>query len=259
MIPMDSDATARRREAIRQRGNLPHHIAIIMDGNGRWATRQGLPRISGHYAGRRAVREVVEGCVEFGIEYLTLYTFSIENWNRPPREVAALMRFLSKCLKEEREELKRNNVRLGAWGHLDDLPREVRKQLDSAIEELSKNTGLCLNLALSYSGRAEIVDAVRRIAEKVQEGTVAPEEIDEKIFDDHLYTAGTPAPDLLIRTSGEMRLSNFLLWQLAYSEIYLTDVLWPDFRKEHLEEAIVAYQGRDRRFGRVDPARTGTG
>ena len=254
---MDTDATARRRESIRQRGNLPRHVAIIMDGNGRWATRQGLPRIAGHHAGRRAVREAIKGCTEFGIEYLTLYTFSIENWNRPAREVAALMSFLSKVLKEERKELMRNNVRLGAWGHLDDLPPAVRKQLDRTIRELDGNTGLCLYLALSYGGRAEIVDAVRRIAEKVRDGTLAPEEIDEKIFADHLYTAGTPPPDLLIRTSGEMRLSNFLLWQLAYSEIYVTDVLWPDFRKHHLEEAIIDYQGRDRRFGRVDPARIG--
>ena len=251
---MDSDATARRRETIRERGNLPRHVAIIMDGNGRWATRKGLPRIAGHHAGRRAVRESVEGCSELGIEYLTLYTFSIENWNRPAREVAALMRFLSKVLKEEREELMRNNVRLGALGRLDDLPPSVRRELDSTIDQMSGNTGLFLYLALSYGGRAEIVDAVRRIAEKIQQGTLSPEKIDEAIFADHLYTAGTPPPDLLIRTSGEMRLSNFMLWQLAYSEIYVTDVLWPDFRTQHLEEAIIAYQGRDRRFGRVDPA-----
>lgn len=251
---MDSEATARRRETIRERGNLPRHVAIIMDGNGRWATRKGLPRIAGHHAGRRAVRESVEACSELGVEYLTLYTFSIENWNRPVREVKALMSFLSKVLKEERDELMRNDVRLGALGHLDDLPAPVRKELDSTIEQMSNNTGLYLYLALSYGGRAEIVDAVRSIAERIQDGTLKPEDIDETVFADHLYTAGTPPPDLLIRTSGEMRLSNFLLWQLAYSEIYVTDVLWPDFRKQHLEEAIIAYQGRDRRFGRVDPA-----
>jgi undecaprenyl diphosphate synthase len=230
-----------------------------MDGNGRWATRKGLPRIAGHHAGRRAVHEVVEGCGELGIEYLTLYTFSIENWNRPSREVAALMTFLSKVLNEERDDLLRNNVRLAAWGHLDDLPRRVRQELDRTIEMLRGNTGLHLNLALSYGGRAEIVDAVRAIAEKVASGELSPEVIDEQTFADHLYTSGTPAPDLLIRTSGEMRLSNFLLWQLAYSEIYVTDVLWPDFRKKHLEEAIIAYQGRERRFGRLHAARVVAG
>jgi undecaprenyl diphosphate synthase len=230
-----------------------------MDGNGRWATRKGLPRIAGHHAGRRAVHEVVEGCGELGIEYLTLYTFSIENWNRPSREVAALMTFLSKVLNEERDDLLRNNVRLAAWGHLDDLPRRVRQELDRTIEMLRGNTGLHLNLALSYGGRAEIVDAVRAIAEKVASGELSPEDIDEQTFADHLYTSGTPAPDLLIRTSGEMRLSNFLLWQLAYSEIYVTDVLWPDFRKKHLEEAIIAYQGRERRFGRLHAARVVAG
>ena len=252
---MASEPARSRKERILQQGNLPRHIAIIMDGNGRWATRQGLPRITGHYAGRRAVRDVVEGCAEIGIEVLTLYTFSVENWNRPPHEVAALMSFLSRVLKEEREELLRNNVRLGAWGHLEDLPSQVRRELVRTQELLSGNTGLRLFLALSYGGRAEIVDAVRAIARGVQRGEIAPEAIDESTFAAHLYTAGIPCPDLLIRTSGEMRLSNFLLWQLAYSEIYVTDVLWPDFRRAHLEEAIIAYQGRDRRFGRVDPAR----
>ncbi len=252
---MDPDAASRRREEILARGNLPRHVAIIMDGNGRWATRQGLPRIAGHHAGRRAVRECVEGCVDLGIEYLTLYTFSIENWKRPEYEVAALMAFLGQVLREEIEELNRNNVRLGAWGRLDDLPGPVRKELDRAIRALSGNTGLKLFLALSYGGRAEIVDAVRRIAGDVEAGRLKQADIDEETFARYLYTAGTPSPDLLIRTSGEMRLSNFLLWQLAYSEIYVTDLLWPDFRRLHLEEAIIAYQGRDRRFGRVDPAR----
>ncbi|MDM7915016.1 MAG: isoprenyl transferase [Candidatus Eisenbacteria bacterium] len=253
------EAAKRRTEEILSRGNLPRHIAIIMDGNGRWATRQGLPRIAGHRAGRRSVREAVEGCVELGIQYLTLYTFSIENWKRPAYEVQALMTFLGQVLREERAELDRNNVSLAAWGRLDELPAPVRRELDRAIEALRSNTGLKLHLALSYGGRAEIVDAVRRIAEEVAAGRLDPAAIDEERFASFLYTAGTPCPDLLIRTSGEMRVSNFLLWQLAYSEMYVTDVLWPDFRKEHLEEAIIAYQGRDRRFGRVDPARAVAG
>lgn len=256
---METEASTGRGETIRARGNLPRHIAIIMDGNGRWATRQGLPRISGHYAGREAVHEVVEGCAEIGIEYLTLYTFSIENWNRPKREVAALMSFLRRVLHEECDELNRKNVRLGAWGRLDDLPDPVRKELDRTIVALSGNTGLNLFLCLSYGGRAEIVDAVRKIGQQVAEGKLRPDTIDEEVIARNLYTAGTPSPDLLIRTSGEMRISNFLLWQLAYCEIYVTDVLWPDFRKEHLEEAIIAYQGRDRRFGRIDPARAAAG
>jgi len=256
---MEKDASAGQRSAILARGNLPRHIAIIMDGNGRWATRQGLPRIAGHYAGRNAVHEVVEACADLGIEYLTLYTFSIENWNRPRREVVALMNFLRRVLHEECQELNRKNVRLGAWGRLDDLPVPVRKELDRSIAALSANTGLKLYLALSYGGRAEIVDAVRKIAQEVQEGKLRPEGIDEELFANHLYTAGIPSPDLLIRTSGEMRLSNFLLWQLAYCEIYVTDVLWPDFKSRHLEEAIIAYQGRDRRFGRIDAERAATG
>ena len=256
---MESDSPSRRKEAILKRGNLPRHVAIIMDGNGRWATRQGLPRIAGHHAGRRAVREAVEGCADLGIGYLTLYTFSIENWNRPKYEVAALMSFLGQVLREEVEELNRNKVRLAAIGRIDDLPPPVRRELDRAVAILKDNTGLHLQLALSYGGRAEIVDAVRRITEEVKGGKLSPEMIDENLFSRYLYTAEIPSPDLLIRTSGEMRVSNFLLWQLAYSEIYVTDVLWPDFRRQHLEEAIIAYQQRDRRFGRVDPARVVAG
>jgi undecaprenyl diphosphate synthase len=243
-----------QKDTILARGNLPRHIAIIMDGNGRWATRQGQPRIAGHHAGRRAVREVVEACADLGIEVLTLYTFSIENWKRPQHEVRALMAFLGQVLREEIEELRRNNVRLGALGRLEDLPTPVRNELARAIEKLQGSTGLHLFLALSYGGRAEIVDAVRRISEEVAQGKLRPDEINEGLFAQYLYTAGTPCPDLLIRTSGEMRVSNFLLWQLAYSEIYVTDVLWPDFRKSHLYEAVAAYQGRDRRFGGVDSA-----
>ncbi|MFN8548957.1 MAG: isoprenyl transferase [Candidatus Eisenbacteria bacterium] len=246
-----SELLAERRELIKS-GNLPRHVAVIMDGNGRWATRRGLPRIAGHHAGRRGVREAVEGCAELGIEYLTLYTFSTENWQRPPTEVAGLMAFLRQVLKEEGEALDRNNVRLSAIGHLNELPREVKEQVDRSIEMLGKNTGLNLILALSYSGRRELVDCFRRLAAEVKAGTLSPEAIDEAAIQSRLYTADVPPPDLLIRTSGEMRLSNFLLWQLAYAEIYVTQTLWPDFRHQHLYRALSEYQKRDRRFGRVE-------
>jgi undecaprenyl diphosphate synthase len=241
-----------QREALVASGNLPRHVAIIMDGNGRWATRRGLPRIAGHHAGRRAVREAVEGCTDLGIEFLTLYTFSTENWNRPITEVTGLMSFLRQVLLEEREELRKNNVRMEAIGRIQDLPAEVRAELDRTIEELRGNTGLRLLLALSYSGRAELVDCLRRIASRVQDGALSAHEIDESLIENNLYTSGYPNPDLLIRTSGEMRLSNFLLWQLAYAEIYVTDTLWPDFRRRDLYRAISEYQKRDRRFGRVE-------
>jgi undecaprenyl diphosphate synthase len=233
-------------------GNLPQHVAVIMDGNGRWATRRGLPRIAGHHASRRSVREVVEGCTELGIPHLTLYTFSIENWKRPREEVAGLMKFLRQVLLEERKSLKENNVRLRAIGRLSDLPPEVRQEVEKTEEELSGNTGLTLLLALSYGGRAELVDCFRSLARQVLEGALPPEAVDEAAIDAHLYTTGYPHPDLLIRTSGEMRLSNFLLWQLAYAEIYVTDTLWPDFRKRDLYKAISEYQKRDRRFGRIE-------
>jgi undecaprenyl diphosphate synthase len=239
-------------DEIKAVGNLPRHVAVIMDGNGRWAKRRGLPRIQGHRAGRKAVREAVEGCVELGIEVLTLYTFSVENWSRPPREVSALMLFLRQTLKQEREELRKNDVRLGVIGRVSDLPEGVRKALRETIDYLRKGKGLLLNLALSYGGRAEIVDAVRKIVVDAGLAKTKPEEIDEKLIESRLYTAGIPDPDLLIRTSGEMRLSNFLLWQLAYSEMWVTETLWPDFRKKHLFEAVRDYQKRQRRFGRID-------
>jgi len=245
----DSGKTA---DEIKIAGKLPRHIAIIMDGNGRWARKRGLPRIQGHRAGRKAVREVVEGCVELGIEVLTLYTFSVENWSRPEREVSALMRFLHQTLKEEREELKKNNVKLGVIGRVSDLPKSVQKALNESIECLKEGKALLLNLALSYGGRAEIVDAVKKILSDVRVDQTRPEEVDEEFVERYLYTSGLPDPDLLIRTSGEMRLSNFLLWQLAYSEMWVTDTLWPDFRKRHLFEAVGDYEKRQRRFGRVD-------
>jgi undecaprenyl diphosphate synthase len=236
-------------EELRRRGNLPRHIAIIMDGNGRWAQARGVPRLMGHRAGRESVREAVKGCVALGVEVLTLYTFSTENWNRPAREVRSLMTILRSTLRAERRELKDRNVRLEVLGRLGDLPADVRAVIDETRAYLAGSTGLLLNLALSYSGRAELVDAVRAILS--HPGSPAGE-VDEDRIARALYTAGLPDPDLLIRTSGEMRLSNFMLWQLAYTELWVTPTLWPDFRRRHLFEAVEDYQRRDRRFGRVD-------
>jgi undecaprenyl diphosphate synthase len=235
-----------------QRGNLPRHIAIIMDGNGRWAQRRGVPRLLGHRAGREAVREAVKGCVELGVEVLTLYTFSTENWNRPAREVKSLMGFLRQTLREEREELRRNNVRLQVIGRPDDLPEDVRRAVQETADFLRRCTGMRLLLALSYSGRAELVDAARRLIEDSRREGFDLREVDERAIETRLYTAGLPDPDLLIRTSGEMRISNFLLWQLAYTELWVTETLWPDFRRRHLYQAVAEYQKRERRFGRVD-------
>ena len=238
-------------QGLKAKGNLPRHVAIIMDGNGRWATRRGLPRIAGHQAGRRSVREVVEGCGELGIECLTLFTFSSENWSRPRAEVRALMRFLHQVLIEEVKALDENDVRLETIGRREDLPAEVNEELDRTIARLEHNRGLRLILALSYGGRRELVDCFQKLMAEVQAGELRPEDVDEAMVEKHLYTADWPNPDLLIRTSGEMRLSNFLLWQLAYAEIYVTSILWPDFRKPDLFQAISEYQKRDRRFGRV--------
>ncbi|MCC6348020.1 MAG: isoprenyl transferase [Candidatus Eisenbacteria bacterium] len=234
------------------RGNLPRHVAIIMDGNGRWARARGVPRLMGHRAGRESVREVVRGCAALGIEVLTLYTFSVENWQRPPREVAALMTILRQTLKAERRELRERNVRLQVIGRVHDLPAPVREEIARTQEHLASNTGMLLNLALSYSGRAEIVDGVRRLLADARSHRLEPAKVDAELFGSYLYTAGLPDPDLLIRTSGEMRISNFLLWQLAYTELWITETLWPDFRRRHLFEAVAEYQTRDRRFGRTD-------
>ncbi len=230
---------------------LPKHIAIIMDGNGRWARRRGLPRIAGHAAARTAVRDVIIASSEIGIEELTLYTFSMENWTRPRAEVSALMHLLDQTLQEQIAEMDENNVRLNALGRLDLLPKYARSRVERSIEKLSQNDGLRLNLALSYGGRAEIVDAVRAIVENARRGDVRLSDVDDDLIRSHLYVPDLPDPDLLIRTSGERRLSNFLLWQIAYTEIYVTDVLWPDFRRKHLFEAIGDYQKRERRFGGV--------
>jgi undecaprenyl diphosphate synthase len=239
-------------EELVRRGNLPRHVAIIMDGNGRWAKARGVPRLMGHRAGRDAVREAVRGCDALGVEILTLYTFSTENWKRPAREIQALMTILRTSLKQERRELRERNVRLNIIGRMDDLPRVVQQSLRESQEYLSGSTGLLLNLALSYSGRADIVDGVRRLIADPRCRDLRAEDIDDALLGSYLSTAGLPDPDLLIRTSGEMRLSNFMLWQLAYTELWITPTLWPDFRRHHLYEAVADYQGRDRRFGRVD-------
>ncbi len=234
--------------------NIPRHVAIIMDGNGRWAKQRGKARIEGHRAGAESVRAIVRACGEVGIEYLTLYAFSSENWNRPRAEVTALMHLLEFYLKQEVAELDKNNVRLAAIGRIHELPGSAQKQLTKSIEALSKNTGLTLVLALSYGGRSEIVDAMRSIAREVKSGHLEVADIDEKIISQSLYTRNIPDPDLLVRTSGEMRVSNFLLWQISYAEIYVTDVLWPDFRKPELVKAVEDYGKRSRRFGLVNSA-----
>jgi undecaprenyl diphosphate synthase len=231
--------------------NLPQHIAVIMDGNGRWAKRQGAARVFGHRNAIKAVREVTEGCAELGVKYLTLYAFSTENWNRPKIEVDALMTLLVHTIRGEIKTLMDNNVRLTTIGHTESLPADCRRELAEAMKETAQNTGLTLVLALSYSGRWEILEAVRQLAADVRDGKLTPDEINEAVFSQHLSTGGIPDPELMIRTSGEMRISNFMLWQLAYSELYMPDVLWPDFRREHLYEAILSYQRRERRFGKI--------
>jgi undecaprenyl diphosphate synthase len=239
-------------EDLKARGNLPRHVAIIMDGNGRWAKARGAPRLVGHRAARESVREAVRGCAQLGLEVLTLYTFSTENWNRPAREVTALMAMLSGTLRQERAELRANNVRLQVIGRVGDLPAAVRKAIAETQDYLSGSTGMLLNLALSYGGRVEIVDAVRRMLGEGGAERLRAQDVDEELVSSYLYTAGLPDPDLLIRTSGEMRISNFMLWQLAYTELWVTDTLWPDFRRRHLFQAVAEYQRRERRFGRVD-------
>ena len=228
---------------------LPRHIAVIMDGNGRWAKGKGKLRVFGHHNGVLSVRDVVEGAGDLGIEYLTLYTFSAENWSRPKFEVIAIMELLISTLNKEIAKLMNNNVRLNAIGDLNMLPDKCHKELNNAISKTAANTGLVLTLALSYSSRGEIVQAAKKLAAKVQSGELQPADIDEKMFEDNLYTGGMPNPELLIRTSGEYRISNYLLWQIAYAELYFTAKLWPDFRREDLYEAILDYQKRERRFG----------
>ncbi|MCX6545613.1 MAG: isoprenyl transferase [Acidobacteria bacterium] len=228
---------------------LPAHIAVIMDGNGRWAAQRHLPRVKGHHAGIEAVRDTVETCARLGIQVLTLYAFSVENWKRPQVEVKTLMTLLKRYLRLELNTLIGNNIRFRVIGRFEGLPSDVQKELVRAVDSTASSTGMFFNIALNYGGRAEIVDAARRIVET----GVRIEDLDERRFGEFLYTAGQPDPDLLIRTSGEMRVSNFLLWQIAYAEIYVTDVLWPDFRRRDLLEAVADFQKRDRRYGGIAP------
>ena len=239
----------KQQEYLRRNGEIPRHIAIIMDGNGRWAKRRGLPRIAGHHEGVNSVRDIVEACGQLGVKYLTLYAFSTENWKRPVDEVSMLMRLLLKALRDERDRLHQNEVQLKAIGDVVTLPQDVQYELLDATEMMKQNTGLTLILALSYSGRWDITKAIRRMIEEVRAGTLTSEAITEDLLTKYLSTKEYPDPDLLIRTSGENRLSNFLLWQLAYSEIAISDVYWPDFRRKHLYDAIADFQKRERRFG----------
>jgi undecaprenyl diphosphate synthase len=232
--------------------SVPRHIAIIMDGNGRWAKARGLPRIKGHEEGARAARECVEGCAELKVEFLTLYAFSAENWQRPKTEVFALMRLLDKFLKDKTPELIEKNVRLQAIGRLTDLPDFCQKQLHKSIEETARNTGVTLVLALSYGGRLEIIDGIKSLLRAIELGHIDKGMINVEMFSKHLYTRYYPDPDLLIRTSGEMRLSNFLLWQTSYTEMYVTPKLWPDFTRKDLFEAVEEYGRRQRRYGRSE-------
>ena len=238
-------------QAIRLGGRVPEHVAVIMDGNGRWARARGLPRFRGHSAGMTAVRDTIEGAIEAGVSYLTLFAFSDENWNRPAREVSALMRLLERYVTKERDELRAQGVRVRVFGEIEKLDRGPRR----AIDEIHRATEACdrlnLNLLISYGSRAELARAARRLAKRVRAGELEPDAIDADALGRELYTCDMPDPDLLIRTSGELRISNFMLWQLAYTELYITPVLWPDFRRGHLFAAIHDFQKRDRRFGRV--------
>ena len=241
-------------QQIRLNGAVPRHVAIIMDGNGRWARERGQPREFGHRAGMRAVRAAVESGIDAGVEVLTLYAFSHENWHRPPGEVSALMTLLELYVRRERRELKEKGVEVHVIGEMDRLGPRTRGALQGIVDHTRGGRRMRLNLAISYGARQEIVHAARRLAERVREGTLMPGEIDEPMFADHLFTADCPDPDLLVRTSGELRISNFMLWQLAYTELYVTPVLWPDFGREHFFRAVLDYQRRERRFGRVGAA-----
>lgn len=237
------------QEELKKSGEIPKHIAIIMDGNGRWARSKGYSRVFGHRQGVASVRDTVESCGQLGVKFLTLYTFSTENWKRPKSEVTILMKLLIKALKDETDRLHENNVRLVTTGDMNTLPDKVRQELEEAIEKTADNKLMTLNLALSYSGRWDIISAIKKMHSEFKKGKLKSEDITEKNFSSFLATKDIPDPDLMIRTGGEYRISNFLLWQLAYTEIYIDDVFWPDFRREHLYKAIKEYQNRERRFG----------
>lgn len=239
------------QEELKNSGVIPQHIAIIMDGNGRWAKQKGLPRVAGHKRGVDTVREIVEACAQIGVRYLTLYTFSTENWKRPKDEVSTLMRLLLRSLKDRVKELNKNDIRLTTIGDITKLPLEVQKQLQTDIERTKNNKKMVLNLALSYSGRWELLEAMKSISRSITNGKIKPEQLTEETISNHLTTNGIPDPELLIRTSGEFRVSNFLLWQIAYTEFVIMDILWPDFKREDLYNAILQFQKRERRFGKV--------
>jgi undecaprenyl diphosphate synthase len=242
-------------------GRFPRHIAVIMDGNGRWAVQRGLPRVQGHQRGAIAVRNIVTESARLrthygGPDYLTLYSFSMENWKRPLEEVSFLMQMYIDYLRKERETMMENNIRFRQIGRLQNLPDEVLEEMEITLKQTRNNDGLTLVLALNYGSRTEIIDAVRSLAEQVKNGLLQPRDIDESAISSHLYTAGMPDPDLLIRTAGEMRISNYLLWQISYAELFVSPVLWPDFHPDHLHEAIVSFAGRNRRFGALDHSNT---
>ncbi|WP_103665680.1 isoprenyl transferase [Gracilimonas amylolytica] len=248
---IQTEEDKQNQEILKNSGEIPLHIAIIMDGNGRWAKNKGSIRLHGHKVGVDSVRDITESCAQLGVKYLTLYAFSTENWGRPSTEVRGLMKLLVSSLRKEAENLNKNDIRLSTIGQLDRFPESCQTELKEAIELTKDNNRLELCLALSYSGRWDITEAVKKIATHVKEGRLDPELINDQMIGDHLSTADVPDPDLIIRTSGEYRISNFLLWQLAYSELYITETYWPDFRRDELYEAIRSYQGRDRRFGKI--------
>jgi len=247
----NSDADSKLQQALKQAGEIPVHIAIIMDGNGRWAKKRALPRVAGHRRGVETVKDIVKACAQVGVKYLTLYTFSTENWKRPKDEVSTLMRLLLRSLKREAKELHENDIRMQTIGDIKSLPEAVQNELCETIKKTAGNKKMTLNLALSYSGRWELIKAVKEIAALASEGKISENEINEANFSKFLTTKDIPDPDLLIRTSGEFRVSNFLLWQIAYTEFFITDVYWPDFDRKHLYEAIKDFQHRERRFGKV--------
>lgn len=245
------DSDKQSQSALKEQGQIPNHIAIIMDGNGRWAKSKGNIRSYGHKAGVDSVRDVTEACAQIGVKYLTLYAFSTENWGRPKMEVNALMRLLAKSLRKEADNLNENDIKLETIGQIERFPKKCQRELREATELTNGNDRLHLCLALSYSGRWDITEAVKKLAHQVKDGNIEPEEIDDEMISGHLSTANIPDPDLIIRTSGEYRLSNFLLWQLAYSELYITETYWPDFRRNELYKAIQSFQQRERRFGKL--------
>jgi undecaprenyl diphosphate synthase len=241
----------KERDVPKPEGELPNHVAIIMDGNGRWATQRNLPRVAGHKAGEEAITDVIRAASEWGIGALSLFAFSTENWNRPPNEVKFLMSFNRNLLEKRVQEFHERNIRIRHLGRREPIPASTLRTIDKCVELTRNNTGMALNIAFNYGGRAEIIDAMRRLCADIEDGKLSAQDMDENSFRSYLYAPEVPDPDILIRTAGEMRISNFMLWELAYTEIYMTETLWPDFRRQHLAEAIREYQSRERRFGSI--------